>query len=200
MQLLDYQTVRENAEKEAQEILTKALQSAMGGDAEWDLYLASWKVESLSAEKRKDLLQGEVKLTKGALPYEVRQVLEVWEKKGLDEAKQVVKAYQKAIKQAEETEDYEGEEALAQQLRPFEWDVRAYLMDTKESCMRSYLQSVKKKNKGIGSVFANAMKTSVKYTMTETSTAAALCCPSCGSPRMTTAVETICNFCGTDLL
>ncbi|MEO8447775.1 MAG: hypothetical protein ABI528_09785 [bacterium] len=59
---------------ETEDAFQKAWHSEKGGDSNWENYLQTYGVESLTDSEKQMLLNSEIKIAKGAFPLELRRV------------------------------------------------------------------------------------------------------------------------------
>ncbi len=168
--------VRELAERlaaRAREVLRVAAASPPGGGGDWEELAASVAVPILSFEERVRYL-GTPPLQQGALPIEVRRVLERVRDLALDELAAV-----------RDLDADDGGDELEVVLRCFV-----------ESRMREYIQTIRPPQ-GAGGIFRNALATTPRYAVAEAGMST-LRCSMCGAARLDAKVEH-CQFCGASL-
>lgn len=174
---------REELETKVNQTIHLASHSPLGGNEEWDVYMKSHELIPKTTDERKQLLALKETASKGALPVEVRMLLE--------------KHQQSATGKLQE---------LKQQFDKEEWWVRVETPAQKlihnfiEEGIKKYMGETDAKLVSAKSIFSNALRTTPKY-MTEIHKAGTKSekCPTCHAARPADSELKTCAFCGSPI-
>ncbi len=172
---------------ELQTVVNETIQQAShaqpDGDEQWDAHLATHNVVRKTSEERKQLLSLKENKTKGAIPIEVRYVLE---------KHKTVAAHRLANLQME----FGKEEWWPRVETP----ARKIIDDFIEEGIKKYVGELEPKTSLTKSIFANSKKTTTTY-MTKIYQAGSKSekCPTCMAARPAESDLKTCAFCGTTI-
>jgi hypothetical protein len=178
-QLMD--TFRTELQAVVNETIQQAVQAQSVEDERWDAYLRSHDVVPKTSEERKQLLLLTENKTKGALPIEVRQVLE--------------KHKTRATKKLTSLQLEFGKEEWWPRV---ETPTGKIIHDFIEEGIKKYVGELAPKTSLGQSIFANSKKTTTTY-MTKIYQAGTKSekCPTCMAARPAESDLKTCAFCGT---
>jgi hypothetical protein len=172
---------------ELQAVVNNTIQQAAiaqpDGDEQWDAYLATHYIVAKTSEERKQLLSLKENRTKGAIPVEVRQVLE--------------KQKSMAMRRLDNLKIQFGQEEWWPRV---ETPAQKIMDDFVEEGIKKYVGELAPKTSLTKSIFANSKKTTTTY-MTKIYQAGTKSekCHTCMAARPAESDLKTCAFCGSPI-
>ena len=166
------QALATRVDARVREVTGIAARSALGGGPEWDSVLQSLAISPLPLDARASYLASGMPMSRGALPIEVRRVLE--------------RVQADARRELSALANGGADDSACDELG-------ATLRDLADREMRAYIQAIRPPAQ-TSSIFKNALASTPRYAATAAGVSTTKC-SACGAARADLAVE-VCQFCG----
>lgn len=163
----------------ATQVLEVGSTCALGGDAAWDAVLREHGVSPLPPTERQRHIQEGPRRSRGALPIEVRWVIEAVHQR----SREAARALDLRVETPEEQRIVDG--------------IEHRLVNLVEDTTRAHLQRVTPAVNTTASIFANARATTPNYASAGAAAGVSqMKCKSCGAPRKSLEEIGACGYCG----
>lgn len=185
------QSLSDDTQTRVRQTVTMAKERPAEGHDTWNAHLAAIGLLPMTAVQIGALIQTGANIKSGALPIELRQVLQ----KIKDNAELEIGKLTAELETLEADDEFDADPPRESLER-----LNDFLRDMVDKEVRDYIQSTKPAT-GLKGIFANAATTTPKYFEHAAKAGVkTLKCPTCGAPRPADQSLETCAFCGSQLL